>query len=149
MHGQRSLYLVLVVVLLSWMSLAQTSSPAAPSGKIHAGSRIFVAPMVDGFDTFVSAAIFKKQVPLTIVTDRTKADYEISGISESEKAGWAKMLFLGSQQTAEQASVKVTDIQSGAVVYAYSVNKGNSYKGKQSAAEACAKHLKEKIESGS
>ena len=104
--------------------------------------------MTDGFDTFISAAIFKKQTPLVVVTDRSKADFEMSGVSESDKAGWAKMLFIGSQQTNEQASMKVTNLQSGAVVYAYSVNKMNSYKGKQSAAEACAKHLKEKIESG-
>jgi hypothetical protein len=33
------------------------------------------------------------------------------------------------------------------VVFAYSVNKKNSAHGKKTTAEACAKHLKEKIES--
>jgi hypothetical protein len=46
------------------------------------------------------------------------------------------------------ASVKVVRIKTDEVVYGYSVKKGNSYKGRQSAAEACAKHLKEKIETG-
>ena len=109
-------------------------------------SRLYVASMDGGFDTYLVAAIVKKQVPITVVTDRSKADYEMSGISESEKAGWAKMLFLGSQQSREEASVKVVHIKSGEVVYGYNVHKGNSYRGKQSAAEACAKHLKEKIE---
>jgi hypothetical protein len=40
----------------------------------------------------------------------------------------------------------VTSIQSGEIVFAYSVNKKNSAHGKQSTAEACAKHLKEAIE---
>ena len=102
--------------------------------------------MEGGFDTYVVAAMVKKQVPVTVVTDRSKADYEMTGISDSEKAGWAKMLFMGSQQSREQASVKVVNIKTGEVVYGYNVHKGNSYRGRQSAAEACAKHLKERIE---
>jgi hypothetical protein len=77
---------------------------------------------------------------------RDKADYELTGISESDKAGWAKMIFMNSQQSNEQASVKVSEIRSGDIVFAYSVNKMNSVRGKQSAGEACAKHLKEAIE---
>jgi hypothetical protein len=116
------------------------------SSKIKAGSRIFIAPMDGGFENFVAAGIQKKHVPLIVVIDRDKADYEMSGISDSEKAGWAKMLFLGSQQSNEEASVKVSDLKTGAVVFAYSVHKTNSYKGKQSAGEACAKHLKDATE---
>jgi len=116
------------------------------SSKIKAGSRIFIGPMEGGFENFIAAGIEKKQVPLIVVIDRSKADYEISGISDSEKAGWAKMLFIGSQQSNEEASIKVSDLKTGAVVFAYSVHKTNSYKGKQSAGEACAKHMKEAIE---
>ena len=116
------------------------------SGAIEKEARVYVAPMEGGFDTFLVAAIVKKHVPVTVVTDRKKADYEITGIAESEKAGWAKMLFMGSEQSRELASVKVVDVNTGDVVYGYAVHKGNSYRGKQSAAEACAKHLKEKIE---
>ena len=81
-----------------------------------------------------------------VVTDRTKADYEITGIANSEKAGWAKMLFMGVDNSNDMASIKVVDLKSNEVVYGYSVRKGNSYRGKQSAAEACAKHLKQRIE---
>ena len=116
------------------------------SSKIKAGSKIFISSMEGGFENFIAAGIEKKHVPLVVVIDRDKADYEMSGISDSEKAGWAKMLFLGSQQSNEEASVKVSDLKTGAVVFAYSVHKTNSYKGKQSAGEACAKHLKDAIE---
>jgi hypothetical protein len=102
--------------------------------------------MDGGFENFIAAGIEKKHVPLVVVIDRGRADYEMSGISESDKAGWAKMLFIGSQQSNEEASVKVSDLRTGAVVFAYSVHKTNSYKGKQSAGEACAKHLKNAIE---
>lgn len=115
--------------------------------KLPAGSKIFVAPMAGGFETFVIAGLQQKKVPVIVVADRAKADFEISGVSESDKAGWAKMLFMGSQQSREQASIKVVNLKTGVVAFAYSVNKGNSYRGRQSAGEACAKHIKEKIES--
>jgi hypothetical protein len=135
------------LLVASAFSQAQDGKAVDRSAKaIEKGSRIFIAPMEGGFDTFLAAAIIKKQVPVTVVIDRTKADYEIDGISDSEKAGWAKMLFMGSEQSREMASVKVVDLKSGEVVYGYAVNKGNSYRGKQSAAEACAKHFKDRIE---
>jgi len=112
--------------------------------KIPSGSRIYVAPM-GGFENYVIAGILKKKVPVSIVSDRDKAEYEIRGAAETEKAGWAKMLFMGSQNTNEQASINVQEIKSGSVVFAYSVNKLNSVRGKQSAGEAIGKHLNEAV----
>jgi proline dehydrogenase len=76
------------------------------------------------------------------------AEFEIQGTSESQKPGAAKKIFMGSWHSDEQASINVTDLKSGEVVYAYSANKKNSAHGKQTSAEACAKHLKEAIEKG-
>ncbi len=45
----------------------------------------------------------------------------------------------------EQASISVANLASGEVVFAYSANKKNSVHGKQTSAEACAKHLKEHV----
>lgn len=121
-------------------SLDQSKRP------IERSSRIYIAPIEGGFDTFLAAAIIKKQVPVVVVTDRTKADYEITGIASTEKAGWAKMLFMGVDNSNDMASIKVVELKSSEVVYGYAVRKGNSARGRQSAAEACAKHLKGKIE---
>jgi hypothetical protein len=110
------------------------------------GARIFVAPISNGFETYITAGIEKKKVPVVVVADRSKADYELTGVSDSDKAGWAKMLFLGSQSTNESASMKIVNLKTGDVVFAYSVNKTNSARGKQSAGEAVAKHINEKIE---
>jgi hypothetical protein len=117
------------------------------SAKIPSGSRIYVAPM-GGFENYVIAGILKKGVPISIVSDRDKADYEIKGSAETEKAGWAKMLFMGSQNSNEQASINVQEIKTGDVVFAYSVNKLNSVRGKQSAGEAIGKHLKDAVGKG-
>lgn len=89
-----------------------------------------------------------EQVPITIVVDKTKADFELSGVTETEKAGWAKTVFMGNTSTSEQASIKVVNLKSATVVFGYNVNKSSSARGKQSSSEACAKHLKEKIENG-
>jgi hypothetical protein len=113
--------------------------------RIRAGSKFYVAPM-GGFETYVIAGLMKKQVPILVVNSRDKADYEITGASESQKASWAKMMFMGSQQSHEEASVVIANIKTGTVVFGYNVNKGNSVRGRQSAAEACAKHIKNNIE---
>jgi hypothetical protein len=113
--------------------------------KLFSGARIYVAPMMNGFDNYIVAGLQQKKVPVVVVALRDKADYEITGIAETDKAGWAKMLFLGSQQTNETASIKMVNLKTGSIVFAYSVNKTNSVRGKQSAGEACAKHIKQKI----
>jgi hypothetical protein len=113
------------------------------NAKIPAYAKVYVAPMLGGFENYIIAGLRNKKVPLIVVVDRAKADYEISGVSESEKAGWAKMLFMGSQNSNEQASIKVSDLKTGAVIFGYSVHKANSIRGRQSAGEACAKHIKQ------
>lgn len=121
--------------------VAKSSAPIS-SNKIPSGSKLFVAPM-GGFENYVIAGIVKKKVAVTIVADRDKAEYEIRGSAETEKAGWAKMLILGLQNSNEEASINVTEIKTGNVVFAYSVKKLNSVHGKQSAGEAIGKHLNE------
>jgi hypothetical protein len=115
------------------------------SKPIPAGSKIYITPIVGGLENYIAAGIMKKKVQVVLVADKSKADYEITGVSESEKAGWAKMLFMESEASAEQASIEVIDLKDDEVVFAYSVNKINSVRGKQSVGEACAKHLKQKI----
>jgi hypothetical protein len=113
------------------------------SAKIPSYAKVYVAPISGGFENYIIAGLRNKKVPLTVVVERSKADYEISGVSESEKAGWAKMLFAGSQNSNEQASIKISDLKTGAVIFGYSVHKTNSVRGRQSAGEACAKHIKQ------
>jgi hypothetical protein len=113
------------------------------NAKIPSYAKVYVAPIPGGFENYIIAGLRNKKVPLTVVIDRSKADYEISGVSDSEKAGWAKMLFIGSQNSNEQASIKISDLKTGAVIFGYSVHKTNSARGRQSAGEACAKHIKQ------
>jgi hypothetical protein len=127
---------------------ATANKPPEESQLIPKGARVFIASMPDGFDTFIKAAIEKKKVPVTVVENREQAEFEITGFSESQKASTAKKLIMGSWHSRETASIKVANLNSGVIAFAYSYNNDNSAHGKKTSSESCAKHLKEKIESG-
>jgi hypothetical protein len=106
---------------------------------------VFISPM-NGFESYLAAAFEKKNVPLTIVADQAHAAYVITGTSDDKKAGWAKMVVFGQIHSDNAASIQMIDQKTSAVVFAYAVNKKNTWHGDQTTAEACAKHLKEKLE---
>jgi hypothetical protein len=134
------------------VSAAPTATAAAPllpatpeSMKINPGSRVYIAPM-DGFENYLAAALGKKKVPLVPVFDQGQADYVINGTSVDKKAGWAKIAFMGNIHSDNAASITMTDRRTGAIVYAYAVDKKSTMHGQQTTAEACAKHLKAHME---
>jgi len=140
---KRTFLKVMVALFLFISSLSVVVNGAgAQEPRIPHGAKVFVAPM-QGFEAFLKTAIAKKKVPIELVEDRSRAEFEITGVAESKKAGAAKKVIMGSWHSTEDASIKVTDLKSGEVVYAYSVHEENSNHGKQSSAESCAKHLKD------
>ena len=135
---------LLVAVLTIWGSADAAQAP--PAAGLRPGARVFLNTMPDDFQNYLKAAFIEKKVPLVVVDTKGEADFEISGSSETQKAGAAKKIFMGSWHSDEQASISVASLQSGEVVFAYSANKKNSARGKRTSAEACAKHLKEAVE---
>ncbi len=134
---------VLLVAVLAGASVPPAqSAPAIPKP----GARVFVHPMPNDFDQYFKAALKRKKVPLVVVDNREQAEFEIKGTAESQKASAAKKIVLGSWHSDEQASISVSNVESGAIVFAYSANKKNSAHGRQTTAEACAKHLKDAVE---
>jgi hypothetical protein len=138
----------LYAIAFATVALAAYSPVQAPQTALHRGAKVFIAPMSDGFDAYIKNALIAKQVPVQVVASHDEAELEIKGTSETQKASAAKKIFTGSWHSDEQASINVTDLKTGEIVYAYSANKRNSAHGKQTSAEACAKHLKEVIEKG-
>jgi hypothetical protein len=137
------LMIMLLVVALAPMVVSQEGANKV----IPAGSKVFIAPMEDGFHDYLKAALQAKKVPVAVVDDKASADFEITGHSETQKASTAKKVIRWDWHSNEQASIQVTNVKTSEVAFAYSVNKMSSAHGKKSTAEACAKHLKEKIES--
>jgi hypothetical protein len=113
---------------------------------------IYIEPQ-DGFETYLAAAIQKKDVPVDVVTDKSKAQYWLTAApievhKETSGGKIARCLFAYCAGIEDRANVSVQLVESGStkVVWAYSVNKGNGQKNTQSMAEATAKHLKEFLE---
>lgn len=122
-----------------------TAPATATSMKIVAGAKVYIAPM-EGFESYLVAAFGKKKVQLIPAADQNQADYVISGTSVDKKAGWAKMAFMGNIHSDNAASITMADRRTGAIVYAYAVDKKSTLHGQQTTAEACAKHLEAHIE---
>ena len=122
----------------------------------QARTTIYIEPQ-QGFETYISAAISKKNVPVDVVTDQTKADYALKAApveikSESTGGKIARCLFASCIGIEDKGNVSVQfiDTSSSKMLWAYSVNKQKvGSKNEQSMAEAIAKHLKDFVESKS
>jgi hypothetical protein len=153
----------------AFLLLACSAVCLAQTPRIKSGSTIYIEP-TGGFETYLAAAIGKKQVPVILVADKNKADYIItSTVSQSRPAQPAVVvnntnnvsdggnygyIAQGMQNAsanraargATSASISVVDAHSSQIVFAYAVGKSANTNQIQSTAEACAKHLKEFIE---
>jgi hypothetical protein len=144
---KRTTAFALGIALIVLIGFSSATGRGTTSKVIPPNSKVFIAPMPDGFDEYLRAAIKDKKLPLQVVEDKDRADFQITGQSETQKASTAKKVIMWDWRSNEQASIRVSNLQTGEVAFAYSVNKVSSAHGKKSSAEACAKHLKEKMES--
>jgi len=136
----------LVPTLLFILTFAATLNAATANTEksIPEGSRVYIAPM-GGFESNLMAALNNKKVPVVVVGSRSTADFEVGGGAESQKANWMRIWVSGTWRTDEKASIVVKNLHTDVIVYAYEVNKWAAWHGSQSAAEACAKHMKHSI----
>lgn len=114
---------------------------------IPGGSRVYVAGIngLPGFENNLVAAFQKKQVNLIVVADRSQADFEINGYAQSQKAGWAKIIF-GSGRPESEASMQLVNLRTGVIAFAVASYKVDSLNGNKSTAEHLAKNLRQKME---
>lgn len=129
--------LMLAALLFCSVAFGQGDATIPPMAKAY------IAPM-QGFETYLAAAMAKKKVPVTLVSSKEQADFEITGTAKEQRNGVWRAVLLNQYGSQEDAWIQVTNIKTGVVAFAYAVNKPSSRM--QSSAEACAKHLKHKIE---
>jgi len=102
------------------------------------------------FGMAITAALYKKKVPVLVVTDPEKADYVIqhSSTRDEESTGTkiATRIFVNpfSSGVKFEGAFMVIDQENSTVVFSYNVKKNNF----QSAADAFAKHFKNHIKDG-
>lgn len=151
-------------LLLSVSALAQ--EPTKPADQfsvpndpftaqiIPRNSKVYIAPFksestdkpVEGFESYMAAALRKKEVPLIIVSNPEIADFKIEGTADKKGAGAAKKILLGDWRSTTSASITVTNLKTGVVAFADSSHRASANKGLRSSAEKLAKYLKKKIE---
>jgi hypothetical protein len=105
------------------VSVSSAEQPGVPDVRIPPGSNVFIAPM-NGFDAYLIAAFTTKKVPLRVVGAREQADFELVGVSESQKPGWVRNI-IGETGTDEQASIVMKSVRTGDVAFGYAVNMMN------------------------
>lgn len=171
LHLASPLIIVMTMAVMSATAIAQTGTdqsaekivtyPEKPPDDpfkarlIPRNSRVYIAPIkaedpnkpqAQGFESYLAAALRKKNVPLLIVADRSQADFMIEGTADSKGAGWAKKIFLGDFRKSTSSSMTVTNLRTGVVAYADSSDKASANRGLRSSAEKLAKYLKRKID---
>ena len=97
---------------------------AANATLIPMDARIFVEPGT-GFDVYLTAALEKRHVPLTVTTEKSKADYAI----ESE------------------SGIRLVNLRNGDVVFAWPME-GKAAENRRDA-EACARTLAHSVQAPS
>jgi hypothetical protein len=146
-HMNRILFLALSLAMAS--PLAAAGGPAVyieSAATVDGSNSRDKAKQVD-FGSAIAAALLKKEVPVSVVTDPSKSRWTIKSVSsqteDSTGTKVAKMAFMPfggvGTYTKFDGTIQVIDNESSAVIYAYNVKKGNF----QSAAEAFAKHFKD------
>jgi hypothetical protein len=147
---------IFAFVLLTFSAVLLAQAP-----QIKSGSNVYIEPM-DGYETYLAAAIAKKKVPLVVVAEKHKAEYTITS-SVSERAPSMPAVVINNTNGVNNsgphsgypapgsfgrtnASISVVDTRTSQIVFAYAVGKAANTNQLQSTAEACAKHLKEFIE---
>lgn len=146
--------LLITVPAIAQDQVAETKAPADPfqaqliprNSKVYIGKFYAEGEKPTGFETYLAAAMRKKNVPLIMVTDRDQADFEISGSADKKGGGWAKKVFLGDFRSTTSASIQVVNVKTGVIAYADASHKYSANRGLRSSAEKLAKYLKRKIE---
>lgn len=144
---KHSLFALAALLIFSGASVfAQEKLTNATVGElIPKNSKIYINTMENGFETYVTAAIQKKRIPVQLVASRELADFEIKGAVEKQKAGWAKTIFISPLPSID-ATMQVVNVKTGVVAYSISSTKANARRGRKGSAEHLAKNLAKKMQ---
>jgi hypothetical protein len=151
---------LLLLLFAASTATAQTYPDKPPDDPFQArliprNSKVYIAPIkpedpdnlqAEGFESYLAAALRKKNVPLLIVADRSQADFIIEGTANQKGGGWAKKLILQDFRKSTSASITVTNLRTGVVAYADSSDRSSANRGLRSSAEKLAKYLKKKMD---
>jgi hypothetical protein len=116
---------------------------AAAARRLYPGATIFIEDEGE-FGLALTASFVEKKVPLTVVTDRTKAEFILRSASNDRRAGGAEKvtrLLVGAWGGGDRYHAAVSIVnRDGVIVFAHNMKKGNF----QDAANSMANEIKNK-----
>ena len=109
---------------------------------VDSGNSVAKAVGQIDFGKAIAAAILKKKTPVTVVTNREKAQWIIESTSSQRTTRIGDYILSNTTRTEFEASFQVVDIESSGVIFGYSVKRPSA----QSAAEAFAENFRKHLE---
>jgi hypothetical protein len=106
---------------------------------LKGGATVYIEPM-DGYETYLAAALAKKHVSLIVVADKDRAEYIITRTVAAKDA--AERRAIGETPT----SIAVINPRTSRIVFAYAAGKTRDGNQLQETAEDCAKRLGKLVE---
>jgi hypothetical protein len=128
--------------------IAPASTSSDQSANLSRRPTLFITPTDDNFEVYLSAAMIKKEVPVTVVTKEDGASLVLKASAiaiEKQSTGskFARCMFAYCAGIEDRGATTVQILSGDRVEWSYSVNKGRGQKNRQSLAEAIAKHMKD------
>jgi hypothetical protein len=125
-------------------------SLAAPAFGQADKPSLYITPTGDGFESYIAAAMVKKEVPVTVLDHQRGARYllkttQVDIKRVSSKAKVMNCVFAACEGNEDEGSTSVQLVENGTIKWSYSVNKDGGAKARRSMAEAIAKHLKKDV----
>ena len=122
---------------------AYASAPVLADAPVKAtvalGPSVYIEPM-QGLEGYLSAAFERKHVPLAPVVSDAHATYVLHLYWDSEGAGGTNAKHVDGMPT-----LQLIERSSGAVVFAYPLNRANTWHGEKVTAETFASQVREQI----
>jgi len=118
-------------------------TPAFSQGQLSTGSKLFIEPM-NGFENYLTAAVQAKRVPVTIVLDKSHADYIVMGSWRETNGGTTgngSIVAPIKHRINNSASISIVDPKTTAVVFAYSASRSETHDASKQLAEDWAFQL--------
>lgn len=136
-------YLCVAIVLFAFVCVTAQDRP-----------RLFIAPMENGLNEFLTAAIIKVKLPVQLVISDENADYVIIGKAIKGEGKWYDTIF-GTEKDRNQGSITLLKASDKSIVWAGSAGDKRGFwdtawskGGQRRVAERLAKQLKKEYFNG-
>lgn len=142
-HSHRAVFTVLAAAgLFAALSCEAQQAPKPDSQE----PLVWIDP-ANPYSSYLEAAVLSKHTPVEFTTRKDKATETASLTATSRKGSAARAVFLGPLNSGSRTnlSLSISDVTTGAIIFAYSCVKNGEGHGFQSAAECLAKHWKDSL----